>query len=439
MSTFQLKTMYKKNSNKLKKLRDLYKKTEDNIIIEESIKNINKEQDILSKNIRKDIYSSFSKNTELFGNSIKKKEKMKKKEIVIDRDNVVITKVEEIKDEPIKVINITGEEDKKCDDITEVLKKKLVSESELEFDGKYKLIYNNGIGYFEEELNEILCEHNLEVGNVDFNFNISKLLKDFDNKNNTNLNKRYKDNELVVEYDLNKLKKKDKKYLKQMRKIAKMEAKHNDNVIIKDDRSLRFKTGLACVAAAGLLLLGGMGIKNLNKNSSNNSTNSNTYTTEASTNIEVSTIKEDSNILKAVAKERYTRKVLKNKTNEKVTNNASSDDSLKIGGVCNLDNIDLYYASTDDKPVGNTKYIVGNYSYKASIISVVYKNQVMNLYYNDSININELEKICKEKYGDDVKISINFDLVDENGNVVTEHVGWVDNADLSSKGKVLTR
>ena len=61
----------------------------------------------------------------------------------------------------------------------------------------------------------------------------------------------------------------------------------------------------------------------------------------------------------------------------------------------------------------------------------------MQLVYNDSIDIDELEKICKEKYGDDVKISINFDLVDEDGNVVTEHVGWVNSSDVLSKGKVL--
>ncbi len=438
MNINDLRIKYKKNALKIKKIELLGNNSNN-----KELARLKREQNEISKSIRQNLYKNVTKSDI---RNIKETPKIninKNNEIVVNKEKVIINKTEVIKDEPPKIINIIGK-DNNDDDITEVLKKELISESELDdakviFDGKYKLIYNKGKGYYEEELNEILFQHNLEVGNVDFNFNISKLLKDFDNKNNTNLNKRYKDNALVVEYDLNKLKKKDKKYLKQMRKIAKMEAKHNDNVIIKDDRSLRFKTGLACVAAAGLLLLGGMGIKNLNKNSSTNSSNQNIYTTESSTNIEISTIKEDSNILKKVAKERYTRKTIKKNNNEIVTNNESNDESLKIGDACTLDKIDLYYASTDDKPVGNTKYIVGNYFYKASIISVVYKNQVMNLYYNNSININELEKICKEKYGDDVKISINFDLVDENGNVVIEHVGWVDSADLLSKGKVLTR
>ena len=82
-------------------------------------------------------------------------------------------------------------------------------------------------------------------------------------------------------------------------------------------------------------------------------------------------------------------------------------------------------------------YIHGDYQYKATMISVVYKNQVMELVYNDSINLDELNKICKEKYGDDVKISVNFDLVDTDGNVVTKYVGWVNGEDTQNAVKVL--
>ena len=113
-----------------------------------------------------------------------------------------------------------------------------------------------------------------------------------------------------------------------------------------------------------------------------------------------------------------------------------TEESLKIGDTVTFNNVDLYYASTDEEANGNTSDLT-DYKYKATAISVVHDNQVMNLVYNDSISLDELDKVCKNKYGDDYKISINFDLVDDEDNVITESVGWVNCDDAKAAKLVL--
>ena len=63
----------------------------------------------------------------------------------------------------------------------------------------------------------------------------------------------------------------------------------------------------------------------------------------------------------------------------------------------------------------------------------------MRLVNNDSLDINALESICKEKYGDSFKIFVNPNELDKDGNLVTKNVGWVPLEQLQSKGKVLKR
>ena len=73
------------------------------------------------------------------------------------------------------------------------------------------------------------------------------------------------------------------------------------------------------------------------------------------------------------------------------------------------------------------------------MIAVVYDNQVMRLVNNNSIDVDALQSICKEKYGDNFKIFVNPKELDPNGNLVTENVGWIPLEQFNSKGKVLKR
>ena len=457
MKTIELRTRYLDNIEVIKKLNRIFEMASDSEqkkLAKEAIIKVENEQVELNKKIRKDIYKSVSKKDieSLLKNKEKKVVINKKDEIVIDIDDVVIKEVEE-DNKPLKVINITEKEPikkeiKENDDITEVLKEKVslpeLKDAKIVFDGTYKLIYDDGNKVYEKEINDTLLNHNIKEEKSSFNYNIIKLLKDFDEENGTRLYYKYMINDIDVTYDFSKINNSNnRKQINKVKKIASRESKTFNNVKVKDNRMKKFRTGLATIAAAGLLLLGGMhGLNNHSKNSFNNdrATVANAGQTDAAIESvteyhEVSTetakveeINEEKDVVNTVEVEKN--------TTEEVT---KENNSLRIGDKYELDSTDLFYTSMDDEARGNTKYINGNYNYKASIISVVYNKQVMELIYNDSIDLDALSSICKEKYGDDVKISINFDLVDENDNVVTKHVGWVNSNDVLSKGKVLTR
>ena len=457
MNTMDYKTKYKDNIEVLKKLNNMYNRTSDKnqkLLVKSAIDKVEEEQKEISTKLRKDMYNSISKkNFSLLMNK-EKNDKLvidDNNSIVVEKENVVISNVSKL-DDHIKVINITGEEDNKDDDITEVLKREKIDPSKLEdakviFDGAFKLIYDNGRGLFEQNVNDIILEYDIESDDESLNSSIVKLLKSFDEQNGTEMYQRYQSNELSVIYDFTKIKNnKNKKQIKTVRKIAKKESKKYDNVTIKDNRIKKFKTGLAAIATAGVILFGGIFSYNMNSKRTTNA--SETTIEHGVTDAEIEATTESVEVTtEAVVKKEVTNenKVVKEKKETNITQKKEEpvveeeEDNLKIGDSVDFNQTDLYYASTDNSPRGNTKYIVGNYHYKASIISVVYKNQVMDLVYDDSIDIDALDKICREKYGDDVKISVNFDLVDENDNIVTEHVGWVNASDIVSKGKVLRR
>ncbi len=462
MNTINFRSRYMDNIEVIKKLNRLFESTSDyeqKKLAKEAIKKVEDEQVELHKKIRKEIYKTFSKK-DINNFKSQKKEKIvvnKEDEIVISKDDVIITKVEE-DNQPLKVINITEKKPIKKeiienDDKTEELKEKVpqskLKDAKVVFDGKYKLIYDKGTKVYEKDINDTLLEHNIEEEQSSFNFNIIKLLKDFDEENGTRLYYKYMVNDMDVIYDFSKIDNSyDKKQIKKVRKIASREAKLFNNVTVKNNRMKKFRKGLATIAAAGLLFLGGVhAVNNFSKNALDNDRT--TVANAGQTDAAIETITESTEASTEVSKVEELTKEVKKETKpemdsideEKATSKEEPKDknSLKIGDKYELDSTDLYYASTDEEARGNTKYINGNYSYKASIISVVYKNQVMELVYNDSIDLEALSSICKEKYGDDVKISINFDLVDENNNIVTKHVGWVNSNDVLSKGKVLTR
>ena len=488
MTTVDLRSRYIENIEVIKKLKDLLNKTSEDRkkLVLDSIKKVEDEQAELHKRIRRDIYKNISKKD--ISNLIKNNEKTKDlsenkknnnkndetEEIVLNKDDVVITQVEE-KEEPIKVINITEKKpDKRFytqdDEPTEVLKESVSNEelkdAKIVFDGTFKLIYDNGKKVYEKEIDVNLLDHNISEKKSAFNFNIIKLLKEFDEKYNTKVYFRYMINDIDVVYDFTKINKSvDRKQVKKVREMAKRESKAFNNIKVKDERMKKFRTGLTAVAAAGLLLFGG--IHSFNKQSKNTFNNDKaTVSNAGQTDAAMEDVTEYLEIDSEEPKTEEVKKKVETSTETSVTptiketkdehndkeesiidkTTVSTDketevkNSPKIGDVYELNSVDLYHASTDENPLGNTSYAKETNSvFKINLIAVVYNNQVMKLVYNDSMDLDTLESICKEKYGNDFKIFVNPNELDKDGNLITENVGWIPKEQFLSKGKVLTR
>ena len=52
-------------------------------------------------------------------------------------------------------------------------------------------------------------------------------------------------------------------------------------------------------------------------------------------------------------------------------------------------------------------------------------------------SVEEIQNMCEEKYGDDIQVFINSDVIDENENTTISNLGWVDVTDDNAKSKVL--
>lgn len=99
------------------------------------------------------------------------------------------------------------------------------------------------------------------------------------------------------------------------------------------------------------------------------------------------------------------------------------------------DTVSLYYASTDINPNGNTSYLESD-NYKIGLVSIVYEGQVVEYVDSSDVSVKDLIEECKEKYGDSIQVFDNLDLVDDNGDIITKQVGWVEDEEL---GKVLRK
>lgn len=336
------------------------------------------------------------------------------------------------------------------------------------FDGIYKIIYE-GNEIFSEPIDDVLLEYNYSTKNAKNNINIIRMLERFDEKNRSNLCNKYRNGELKVYYDLLQYSRLQENSFvtKQMEKIAKQDAKHNKSVTIyKENKINKFKTGLTAVAAAALVAIGSLwGASKLNKNKYTN--NKNVTSVEATTENDIESVTELSyakveNVTETevesateVKKTETTeakkvevkqeikqdakpqQKIETTKQEVKTQPKIEEEKELKFGDTIQLDNVDLYYTSLDEQPTGNTQYLDG---YCTPVLAaVIYNDQVIDEIDGNSVSLTELEKSCKEKYGDSVKISVNFNYYDKDGNMETEYLGWVDLDEVQAKSKVLTR
>ena len=339
------------------------------------------------------------------------------------------------------------------------------------FDGVYKLVYSNGTKVITKRLDKQLLDKNSDFA---FDYNICDFLRTIDDEKGTNLYKKYRYGELTVIYDFNSCKKLDRKSLKQIKKLSKETSERNENVSVNKFKRRTLKGVLTTASIAAMVGLSTLGITNLFRKSNKSDVTQNTYSVsnEINTNdIEKSIEEETKNVVNnaiisdtdnhivrvqdnvklkvnedLIVKETENTVVkvqdnVKTKVNEKnkdeEENNNNEFYGLQIGSTMELPDMDLYYSSTATQAVGNAKYLRAHTGiYKIDLISIVYKGRCLEVIKNQGDNLDLLKEYVKETYGDDVKISVNLDVVNEEGKTIYKNVGWVDSDIFYKKSNV---
>ncbi len=338
----------------------------------------------------------------------------------------------------------------------EAVRKELFKDAHIVFDGTYKLYYNKDRDFYEFNVDTEILQNNIS-SLAAYDFRIMNKLKEFDDKNHTKLYDRYMENKLPVHYDLEaaKMNKIRKSSLNKLVEITGRQIKCGEsrNTTVVKTKKSSFRVAAAAIGVAAMTLIGsfiGFGMKK--SNNYDNATAKQTISTvqemddagASDASYDSIEITEDAMINTSFDEiELVSENVMEDVQNE---NNSKSEEvvdvieeetnELKIGDVITLnDNIDLYTASTDSNPNGNTSYLESN-SYKVGLVSIVDEGEVVKLLDGNDTSINEVIEECISKYGDDIEVFENLDLLDKNGGVITEHVGWVENEEL---GKVLVK
>lgn len=483
------------------------------------IESIEKQQEFLAKKLKKSIYKRFRKKS-LLKEQIREQKVLQSKSI--EKEPVKTTKDDEMKAPavimPKKKIEhsigkkeivvgtyfvnnyISDVEDKlpKIEEtkkeivpveVKEIVPTREFPDARIVFDGVYK-VKNCGETIYQEPIDDVLLEHNYNDKKSKNNANIVKMLNNFDEIYNSNLSERYKNNDIDVHYDLVKYDRLQDEIetTKSIEYVAKREAKNNDRVVIhKKNKFSKLKVGISTIAAAALLVVGGMGvISKLHKNKkSDKSTKSNIEyavdnnletvnsvpdtevvepitenvasvedvkvvktTTEATTEATTEEVTEatteatieeisievnnDIKIVEPDEEEVIEPVVIENEVKE-IEDNQSD---IRIGDVVMFNDAPLYYSSVDPAPAGNTCYL-DNPDCRVNMIAIVYQGTPVEVITDENASVEEIQNMCEEKYGDDIQVFINSDVIDENENTTISNLGWVDVTDDNAKSKVL--
>ena len=414
-------------------------KSEDSVrVIMESIESVKKDEKELLQRIRKSIYSKYSvKDIEVYA-KIQEKKRIKKEEI------------EKQKEQAIRI--------------------KEFEDAKIVFDGEYKLVYCNGTKVISKRLDRQLLDKNIDFA---YDYNICNFLRAIDDENGTSLYRKYRYGQLEVIYDFYSPKKLDRKVIKQMKKVSKESSARNEKVTVVGIKKRTIRGVLATTAVAAMVGLSTLGITSMFKKSDKSNTTKSTYSVSNEDikelaneeaivqDTEVVVLKVQSSVKtkvneNAIVKDQET---IVNKTQESVKKKVIAKEEipevkeettmvedktidnefygLQIGSTMELPDMDLYVSSTSDEAVGNTKYLRAHTGiYKIDLISIVYKGRCLEVLKNQGDNLDELKKYVKETYGDDIKISVNLDVVNKEGKIIYKNVGWVDSDIFSKKSNV---
>lgn len=479
------------------------------------IESIEKQQEFLAKKLKKSIYKRFRKKSLL-------KEQIREQKVIqsksIEKEPVKTTKDNEMKAPAVIMpkkklehsigkkeivvgtyfVNnyISDVEDKlpKIEEtkkeivpveVKEIVPTREFPDAKIVFDGVYK-VKNCGETIYQEPIDDVLLEHNNINKTSVKNANIIKMLNNFDEEYNSNLCERYEKGNIEVHYDLVKFDQlqEDVGVTKSIETVAKREEKYNENVFVhKKNKFNKLKVGISAIAAAALLVVGGMGVMSkLHKNKkSDKSTKSNIEyavdnnletvnsvpdtevvepitenvasvedvkvvkttteaTTEATTEVTTEATTEEisievNNDIKIVEpdEEVVVEPIVVEPDVQEVENNQSD---LKIGDIVKFDDAPLYYSSVDPAPAGNTCYL-DNPDCRVNMIAIVYQGTPVEVITDENASVEEIQNMCEEKYDDDIQVFINSDVIDENENTTISNLGWVDVTDDNAKSKVL--
>ena len=404
-------------------------------IILDRIKAIKQEQRIIINKIKSNIYKSISiKEFESFSMKYRKKEIEMRKEL--------LKKEEERKE-----------------------KERLFKDARIVFDGEYKLYFNNDSNVLKYPIDVYYLHKNR---NYNYDYKIADILKRLDEMNGTKLYNRYMNDEFPVQYDLSK------KYAflnknqnEQLKNLAYNNKKLHKNVTIKKDSlSTKIKkaaliTALGTMATIGIFSLFSKN-KNKNKNNEVNRTRveqvsedeilkSNETLSRVSNNITSSIKYENEEKIGSKLKEdiikshnninNIEKNVYNDLKNTEVKENLDySFDSICFNDLFKMDDVNLYYSSTDINYIGNTKFLsYKDGSYKMSLISIVYNGKVLDVIEYSEDSFKSIREYFINKYDDSIKIFVNFDIVDDNNNTIYKNVGWVNQDELINNNKVMIK
>lgn len=104
-------------------------------------------------------------------------------------------------------------------------------------------------------------------------------------------------------------------------------------------------------------------------------------------------------------------------------------EDYKIGDKVNLNNIDIFYTSLYDNPMGNTSNI-NSKNFQISIIAVTYGSEIVDVIRSGNESINSLREKYEKMYDPNINIAVNVNVLDDSGNVIQKNVGWFNSDKL---------
>lgn len=303
-----------------------------------------------------------------------------------------------------------------------------------------------------------------DILNSGLDFNIVKMLGEFDEKYSTDLQEKYINNNFMgkIIYDFRKFSNIDKEFInskqkKQIKNMAKNYKKEHENctVITNFNKKAAIMLGVGIgVATAGIT---SMDTKKYNPNDNKQTmaiestieedlektdklpkiTEEDLEKTDKLPNIEDNNKKYYDLDGNEISKEKYDKlwNEIDNNPVDVELEDKYTYEPIKVGSIIQLENIDLYYRASDPKPVGNIEKL-NCASYKVNAMSATNGNEYFGkTIRNDSIDVNTFMKQTEENYGPLYNISLHIQGLDEDGNVIYEDVGWIhyDDLDLEKK------
>lgn len=316
---------------------------------------------------------------------------------------------------------------------------------------------------YKKYTDELKQKYGENINLDDLDLNVAKAFEKFDKSYNTNIENKYVKSTFngKIVYDFRKFKRANKnivnndflnsKQKRKLKNIAKNYTKKFDNCDI-----IQFSNKKAAMLLGGALVMGAAATAGVTAVKSNEDKKN---VVEYVDGMPVDSDEEDiiyyddngNEILKDSTSSSTTEiETHDNIKNEQVTGESDFDNpdkkeiidedehkEFRVGTIIDakdMENIDLYRESTSPEPVGNTeRWNFGGYMVDA--IAITDGNTIINVVRDNKLSVEDLIKECENSYGPGFNVSLHFEGLDENGNIINEKLGWVRYDDLVQDNK----